>query len=195
MSRFIDTFTFWSSFMESLSVLEKQLLSSVDATELNFSSYFGDIDKSSIEEVFNNSEFNKRLSLGGYRKSTIINSEDYETFLIEPLKIIKIFRKDSTNLEDPIMIIIQIFNSNKNKWEECELYKIRKPFKNFYDSMTTNTISIQSDKDTYVYRTSSVNVWELTDASKETETFPRTIRREELLKLIKSMAKNIKIKL
>lgn len=193
--KFIEPFISWKTILESLAVLEEQLLSSVDAKELDFSSYFGDVDRSTLEFIIDNETFLTHLNMGGYRKSEIIYSDDYETFLIEPLKLITIHRDDSTDLEDPEMIIIQIFNSNANKWGACMLYRIQRPFKHFYNSLTTQSISIVHSDQNYVYRTSNVNEWELVDPSLANDTFPDIIRREDLLKLIQDLGKHITIKL
>lgn len=190
--KFIRTFesfhleepTTMSELLEKLSVVEQNILDSVRAEIINIDAFFnGEVSDLNLDDLSENAEFNKVLRIKGLKKSNVEHTDDYETFLINPFKYLLIMDKNKTDLEDPDFIIIQTYNSMEQDWNTLKMYKINGNFKNFYDKLSSRTIELDHDGKRYIYQTSNKNEWELTN-QKETDRFPRFVRKEDLLQII-----------
>jgi hypothetical protein len=175
--------------LESLNIWHDALLSAVDAEEVDiFDTIKIPVDeykeKLDIDYLSDNIEFINSLSSLGLKKSEVKNSEDFQTFLNKPCKFMFIYDINSNELENPIYLIFQVWNSTLEKWDNCKLYKLNDDVKKFYDKLTSRTIEIIDGDDNYIYQTSNGNEWILQNSEKENDIYIKTFRKEELQNLL-----------
>ena len=174
-----------SELLESLSVVEQSLLDSIKAEIIDIENFFGKkIPLNNIEYLVENKNFLELLKINGLTKDTIQFSDDYETFLINPIKYVTLRDKDKNDLQQPDYLLIQTFNSTEQDWNKIKMYGINGNFKNFYDKLSTRSIELNYNGKSYIYQTSIKNEWELSNDNGN-ETFPKSVRKEELLDIIK----------
>lgn len=174
-----------SELLEKLSVVEQSILDSIKADPIDINTFFNEkLPTKELDQLVNNSDFNNLLKMKGLSKSSVEHTDDYETFLINPFKYLLIKSKNKNDLQNPDFIIIQTFNSTEQTWNNLKMYQIQGDFKNFYDQLTNRTIEIERDGVNYLYQTSNKNEWELVN-QEETDVFPRFVRKEELIELMK----------
>ena len=172
--------------LENLSVVEQSILDSIKADPIDINTFFNErIPTEELDQLSNNSDFNNLLKVKGLSKSGVEHTDDYETFLLNPFKYLLIKDKNKSDLDNPDFIIIQTFNSTEQTWNNLKMYQIQGDFKNFYDKLTNRTIEIERDGTNYIYQTSNKNEWELVNQEEENDDFPRFIRKEELIELMK----------
>lgn len=182
--------------LESLTVWYDALLSSIGAEEENI---FDTLklpqddfsDKLDLDILGDNVEFINSLSSIALKKSPLQNSEDYQTFLNKPCKFMFLYDINSNELENPVYIIMQVYNDTISKWDNAKIYKIKDDVKKFYDKLTSRTIEIVDGDQNYIYSTSNGNEWVLQNKDKVNDVYKETFRKEELEELIKD--KKIKI--
>lgn len=164
--------------LESIVTDTNDLLKSINAEEIDIFYTFNidpnDYDRNiNIENLFDDENFNKKLSRKKLKKNAIEYSEESETF-IDKTMFIKFFtiNKDSdSELEKPEYIIFQSKEKNSNNWNELKCYKVNEDMKKFYDKLTNKTIEIKKNDKTYIYQTSnSGNDWILQKHEDEQET-------------------------
>lgn len=173
-----------SELLEKLSIVEQNILDSIKAEPININTFFnGNLPTDNIDNLLNNTEFNDLLKMKGLTRGNVEQTDDYETFLLSPFKYLLIKSREKSDLHNPDFIIIQTFNSTEQDWNNIKMYKINGNFKNFYDKLSNRTIEITDNGKNYIYQTSNKNEWELTN-QRETDKFPRFIRKEDLLKII-----------
>lgn len=179
--------------MESLNIWHDAVLSSVDAKEVDiFSTFFLPKEENvDIEHLSTNNIFLNSLASIGLKKSSIQNTDDYETFINKPCKFMFIYDINSNELENPEYILFQSWNESLKKWSETKLYKVNDDIKKFFDKLTSKTIEILDNQENYIYTTSNGNDWELQNISKQNDTYKRFFRKEELQDIIDS--KKIKL--
>jgi len=189
-----------SDLLESLTIWEDSLLSSIKAEKEDIKKVFDHIKRSKnkidIENLAEDSNFMESLSNIGLRKSNIQNTSDFETFLGKPLKFMPIFRVEDNDLMNPIYILIQSYNDSNEEWDEIRLYKVNDDIKKFYDKLSSKTIEIVDNdtKNSYIYITSnSGNDWELKNINDGTDTFKRYLQNSDLEQMAsnKSITVNI----
>ena len=174
-----------SELLEKLSVVEQSILDSIKADPIDINTFFNEkIPTGELDQLVDNPDFNNLLKMKGLSKSSVEHTDDYETFLINPFKYLLIKSKNKNDLKNPDFISIQTFNSTEQTWNNLKMYQIQGDFKNFYDQLTNRTIEIEKDGVNYLYQTSNKNEWELVN-QEETDIFPRFVRKEELIKLMK----------
>jgi hypothetical protein len=182
--------------LESLTVWYDALLSSIGAEEENI---FDTLklpqddfsDKLDLDVLGDNVEFINSLSSIALKKSPLQNSEDYQTFLNKPCKFMFLYDVNSNELENPVYIMMQVYNDTISKWDNAKIYKIKDDVKKFYDKLTSRTIEIVDGDQNYIYSTSNGNEWVLQNKDKANDVYKETFRKEELEELIKD--KKIKI--
>jgi hypothetical protein len=170
--------------LESMNISLNTLLSSIGAVEVNIYDTFK-LSKSDfsisldIDDVVTNSYFINSLSSIGLRISSIEDLNDYESF-IHDYKFLSIYKMESSELENPEYILFQSYGDDK----KLILYKVNGDMKRFYDKLSSKTIEITSDDENYIYKTSnSGNNWDLMN-TKETDTFKRQLRKEDMISLL-----------
>jgi len=95
-----------------------------------------------------------------------------------------LYNFDSNELENPEFIIFQTWNETLTKWEDAKLYKVNDNVKKFYDKLTSRTIEIIDGDQNYIYSTSNGNDWNLQNIDKQNDTYQKSIRKEDLQKLL-----------
>ncbi len=182
--------------LESLTVWYDALLSAIGAEELNIFDTLklpqdDFLNKLDLDILGDNVEFINSLSSISLKKSPLENSENYQTFLNKPCRFMFLYDINSNELENPIYIMMQVFNDTLNKWEDLKLYKINDDVKKFYDKLTSKTIEIVDGDQNYIYSTSNGNEWTLQNKDKLNDIYKEVFRKEELEDLIKD--KKIKV--
>jgi hypothetical protein len=180
--------------LESLKIWSNAILSSILATEVDI---YEDLqldrefykNRLDIDFLFDNIEFINALTSLSLKKSNIQLSDDYETFIKEPIKWMFIYDITSNELENPVYMLLQTWENNK--WSEVKLFKINGNIKNFYDKICSKTIEIIDNNDNYIYSTSDSSTWELQTPEKKNDIYKKFLNKEEFHKLLSN--KNIKI--
>lgn len=172
--------------MESLNIWHNAILSSISAEDVDIFKTFSLPKEEKIDIDFLNDsiEFLNSLASIGLKKSQVQNTDDYETFVDKPCKFMFIYDINSNELENPEYILFQSWNESLKKWSGTKLYKVKDDIKKFFDKLTSRTIEIVDGSDNYIYSTSNGNDWELQNLQKETDTYKRFFRKEELQELL-----------
>jgi hypothetical protein len=176
--------------LESLTVWYDALLSAIGAEELNI---FDTLklpqddfsNKLDLDVLGDNVEFINSLSSIALKKSPLENSDDYQTFLNKPCRFMFLYDVNSSELENPIYIMMQVFNETLRKWDDVKIYKIKDDVKKFYDKLTSRTIEIVDGDQNYIYTTSNGNEWVLQNKDKINDIYKDTFRKVELEDLIR----------
>ena len=181
--------------MESLSIWQDVLLSSISAENvslINTLNLSQDFDKKSdLEDMSDNIEFINSLTSIGLKKSPIQNSDDYQTFLNKPCRFMFLYDINSNELENPVYIMMQVYNDTLSSWDTLKIYKIQDDVKKFYDKLTSRTIEIVDGDQNFIYTTSNGNEWVLQNKDAVNDIYKETFRKEELEGLVKD--KKVKI--
>jgi hypothetical protein len=102
-----------------------------------------------------------------------------------------IYGIESNELENPIYILFQVWNETQKKWSDVKLYKVNENVKKFYDKLSSKEIEVIDGDEKYIYITSNGNDWLLKDEDKENDIYKKSLRKEELEKLLSE--RNVKI--
>jgi hypothetical protein len=172
-----------SDILESLTVLEDNILQSIKAEEEDVFKMFNHLNRDSsdnIEDIINNPKFNDTLAKNGLRKTEIQDTSDFETFLKHSIKFVPIFRVDSNDLMNPIYLLIK-----SDKWDTVKLFRVNDNIKKFYDKLSSKTIELIYNNESYIYETSnSGNNWDLKNIEQKNDMFGDTITGDELKDLL-----------
>jgi hypothetical protein len=177
--------------LESLTVWYDALLSAIGAEEVNI---FDTLklrqddfsNKLDLDSLGDNVEFINSLSSIALKKSPIQNSDDFQTFLNKPCRFMFLYDINSNELENPIYIMMQVYNDTLSSWDNSKIYKIQDDVKKFYDKLTSRTIEIVDGDQNYIYTTSNGNnEWVLQNKDVENDVYKQTFRKEELEDLVK----------
>lgn len=171
--------------IDSLNLIEKEVLFSIKAEEVEFKLFGFNIHPINIDILYNDNKFETALLDSNYRKSDLFDTIDYETFLETPFKFFFLYDINKNDLENPNYIIIE---SNNN----VKIYSINDNIKNFYDKLTSKTIVIIDDNIKYVYQTSTNNEWSL-KSNNVNAVWLKIYRKEDFFKKLKDNIKKIKI--
>lgn len=185
----IDLGLFSVDIFESMNIWHDVLLSSISAKEEDIFDAFNlpreqYTDKLDLDYLSSNIEFINSLSSIALKKSSIQNTDDFQTFVNKPCKFMFIYNINSNELENPLYIVFQVWNSTVNKWDQSKLFKVNDDVKKFYDKLTSKTIEITDGDTNYIYQTANGNDWELQNLDAENDTYKRFFRKEELQKLL-----------
>jgi hypothetical protein len=181
---------------ESLKIWHDLLLTSIDAEEVSIYDTFHlprekYQNKLDLEILSNDTEFINALSSIGLKKSTIENTDDFETFVNKSCRFMLIYRIEANELENPEYLMFQIWSDTLNKWEDIKLYKVNGDIKKFYDKLSSKTIELDDSLNKYIYVTSNGNEWILQNVEKSNKEFKKYLRKDELDLLVKN--KKLKI--
>lgn len=174
--------------MESLNIWHDVLLASISAEQkdildvIKLGKEFN--EKLDIDILSENIEFINSLTSIGLKKSPVQNTDDYQTFVNKPCKWMFLYNYDSNELENPEFIIFQTWNETLTKWDDAKLYKVNDAVKKFYDKLTSRTIEIIDGDQNYIYSTSNGNDWNLQNVDKQNDTYQKSLRKEDLQKLL-----------
>ena len=186
---------------ESIVTDTKSLLKSIDAKEIDI---FYEleinpetfVDNATIEQIYDNVDFNKSLDKKKFRKSPIEETKDIETFLEKTidLKYFFIYKKDQSELETPQYIVLQSKDKKEDFWENVKGYKVKGDINNFFSKLTTKTIEIKRGDKTYIYNTSnSGNDWVLQNIDLKNDEFKEFITNDEIKKILQNKDTSINI--
>jgi len=174
--------------MESLNIWHDVLLASISAEQkdildvIKLGNEFN--EKLDIDTLSENIEFVNSLTSIGLKKSPVQNTDDYQTFVNKPCKWMFLYNYDSNELENPEFIIFQTWNETLTKWDDDKLYIVNDAVKKFYDKLTSRTIEIIDGDQNYIYSTSNGNDWNLQNVDKQNDTYQKSLRKEDLQKLL-----------
>jgi hypothetical protein len=176
--------------LESLTVWYDALLSAIGAEEVNI---FDTLklpqddfsDRLDLDSIGDNVEFINSLSSIALKKSPIQNSDDFQTFLNKPCRFMFLYDINSNELENPVYIMMQVYNDTLSSWDTLKIYKIQDDVKKFYDKLTSRTIEIVDGDQNFIYTTSNGNEWVLQNKDVENDVYRQTFRKEELEDLVK----------
>lgn len=98
---------------------------------------------------------------------------------------------NSNELENPVYIMMQVYNDTLSSWDTLRIYKIQDDVKKFYDKLTSRTIEIVDGDQNFIYTTSNGNEWVLQNKDAVNDIYKETFRKEELEGLVKD--KKVKI--
>lgn len=175
----------YSNIKESLNVWYSSLLSAIDAEEQDiYSTLHLPIDdfkdNLDIDFLSDSIEFINSLTSIGLKKSSVENTETYETFLNKPCKFMLLFNFDSNELENPEYILFQNWNETTESWSETRLYKVNEDIKRFYDKLTSKTVEIVDGDNSYIYSSDNAgNEWVLQNIDKQNDTYKKIFRDKE----------------
>ena len=193
---FLETFSV-DNILESMSIIEKDLISSISGEELDLFETLKlvkeDFSDKNLDYLSENVEFINSLSSLGLKKSTVQDTDDIETFLNISLKFMFIYNIESNELENPVYLILEMWDEDKMEWTNVKLFKVNGDVKRFYDVLSSKTIELFYDDNNYIYKTSNTNDWELQNLLDETKMFKRFLNNTELIDLMKNSGVSSKI--
>lgn len=178
---------------EAITTDVEGLLNSINDTKTDFFALHLSNDNyinETIDELYNEAEFNKQLFKENLKKGEIESTTEIENFLRKDIdmKFFFLYSRNETILNNPNFLILQYYKDNK--WHPIEIYKLNGKIEDFYAKLTAKTIKLTFDDVTYIYITSnSGNNWILKDKSKKTEKFKENLETNEIKQLIRNGAK------
>lgn len=194
----IDLALYNVDLMESLNLWHDVILNSIGAKEMDIydtlklprEKYQS---KMSIDFLSNDVEFINSLASIALKKSPVQSTDDYECFINKPCKFMFIYGSESNEIENPIYILMQVWNETLDKWEDCKLYKVNDDVKKFYDRLSSKTIEVIDGDQNYIYMTSNAgNEWVLQN-NKDSDMFKKVLRKDEFEKLLNDRKSKLKI--
>tara|TARA_Y100000389_G_scaffold120731_1_gene118106 strand:- start:6273 stop:6881 length:609 start_codon:yes stop_codon:yes gene_type:complete len=195
-TKFLESFSI-DNILESMSIIEKDLISSISGEELDLFETFKLVKEDYINKNLNylseNVEFINSLSSLGLKKSAVQDTDDIETFLNISLKFMFIYNIESNELENPVYLILEMWDEDKMEWTNVKLFKVNGDVKRFYDVLSSKTIELFYKDKNYIYKTSNTNDWELQNLLDETKMFKRFLNNVELIDLMKNSGVSSKI--
>lgn len=184
----------YTDILESMSIFQDNLLSSIDAkqtsleTEFDFKPKDSDIDEVSLNGLVKNPKFIRVLHDRALRLSGVENTDDYETFIQRSMRFALVRGEDKSDLSNPVYIMIQNKDDSNNRWGEIEIYKIHDEISNFYNILSSKTIELEYEGDNYIYSTSnSGNEWVLKNTNSSNDKFKKYLRREDLKNMVQTI--------
>ena len=151
------------------------------------------VENSTIDDLYNNNNFNEILTKKSLKKGKIEDTSFDETLLGKntSIKFFFIYGKESIQIEEPKFIIVQYIKDNKRS--NIIGYDNVDSANNFYKKLTDATIELTDGKKSYIYKTSNGgNDWELGNVQMEKGDIKGELGKDELSAMIKKL--NLKIK-
>lgn len=202
-SKDIEDIITQADILESIVTDSDALLKSVNAEEVNFLDIFklnADTftEFMTIEELYNNQEFNKKLNDMGLKKDQLESTDESETFIEKTIdiKFFLIHKINESEIEQPEYIIFQSRKKGGN-WEGIKCYTIKDQIKKFYDKLTSKTIELEKDGKIFIYMTSNGgNNWVLqrTRDAQDDNTFKDNLDNKAIKEILKDSKIKINIK-
>ncbi len=182
---------------ESLGVMYDAIMASIGAEELDPietlklpQEY---LDRLNLDFLSDDIVFINSLASLGLKKSTMQNSDDFETYLNRPCRFMMVYRVESNELENPVFIMIQSWNESTSNWETLRLYRLSGDVKKFYDKLSSKVIQIEKDGKTYVYNSTNRNEWTLQNPDRSDKKFKKYLRTDELEELLREEGVRLQI--
>lgn len=175
--------------LESMNIWHDVLLTSINAEEMDIydtlkleKDFYN--NRLTLDFLSDNIEFINSLSSLALKKSSVQNTDDYQTFVNKPCKWMFIYDINSNELENPLYILFQTWNETSKEWDDVKFFKINGDTKNFYDKLTSKTIEVTDGDENYIYVTADGNTWELQNLDSENDIYKRYFRKNELQKVL-----------
>lgn len=175
--------------LESMNIWHDVLLTSINAEEMDIydtlkleKSFYN--NRLTLDFLSDNIEFINSLSSLALKKSSVQNTDDYQTFVNKPCKWMFVYDINSNELENPLYILFQTWNETSKEWDDVKFFKINGDTKNFYDKLTSKTIEVTDGDENYIYVTADGNTWELQNLDSENDIYKRYFRKDELQKVL-----------
>ena len=181
---FLKTFT---SFNESMDLEIESILLNMDSETIDPKTIFNyKLTNKSLEKISDDIDFINALTSKGLKKTDIKSSDDYETFIKTPFKYLFISDINSTELDNPLYIIIQKWDKHLLLWTKPLIYTIKSDINNLYDRMTLRMIEL-TDKtgEKWIYSTSNGNEWVLQN-KEPNKTFLKVFRDSDFRFFVKN---------
>lgn len=181
-----ETMNIWNdTLLKSINAEEVDLY---DELELDREMYQNKLDINFLES---NVEFINSLTSLGLKKTEVMNSNDFETFLKTPCKYMFIYKQNYSELQNPDYLLFQTMIDDRN-WDNVKLYKVNGNVDRFYDKLSSKTIEIIDNGTRYIYSTSNGNEWILQN-TKPNDAYEKVFRRKEIQKIINERDVEFKI--
>lgn len=175
--------------LESMNIWHDVLLTSINAEEMDIydtlkleKDFYN--NRLTLDFLSDNIEFINSLSSLALKKSSVQNTDDYQTFVNKPCKWMFVYDINSNELENPLYILFQTWNETSKEWDDVKFFKINGDTKNFYDKLTSKTIEVTDGDENYIYVTADGNTWELQNLDSENDIYKRYFRKDELQKVL-----------
>lgn len=164
-----------------------KLIDSIDGIELELNTIFEGINiKEDIKDLNDNPKFNSELEERKLRVSELFDTEEAATLIKLRLRYYLIYTDESSDLDNPIYILLQWVNKD-NTLSDMKLYYVQDDIDKFYDELSTVEMVIkQSDKKSnkWVYISSnSGRNWVLQNTENATSTFKLNLNSDEVEEL------------
>lgn len=143
-----------------------------------------------IDEIYNDSNFNKQLFKLNLKKGELESTIDIENFLKKNIDMTFFFlySRNETILDNPNYLILQ-YDKN-DRMQPIEIYKTKGSVNNFYEKLTAKEIKLVENDVIYIYQTSnSGNNWQLKDKSKKNFKFKEFLETNEIKELVQNNVK------
>lgn len=170
-----------------------ELLNSINDKKCDFYSLKlsnDDYINRSIDEIYNDSNFNKQLFKLNLKKGELESTMDIENFLKKNIDMTFFFlySRNETILDNPNYLILQ-YDKN-DRMQPIEIYKTKGSVNNFYEKLTAKEIKLVENDVIYIYQTSnSGNNWQLKDKSKKNYKFKEFLETNEIKELVQNNVK------
>lgn len=170
-----------------------ELLNSINDKKCDFYSLKlsnDDYINRSIDEIYNDSNFNKQLFKLNLKKGELESTMDIENFLKKNIDMTFFFlySRNETILDNPNYLILQ-YDKN-DRMQPIEIYKTKGSVNNFYEKLTAKEIKLVENDVIYIYQTSnSGNNWQLKDNSKKNYKFKEFLETNEIKELVQNNVK------
>ena len=143
-----------------------------------------------IDEIYNDSNFNKQLFKLNLKKGELESTIDIENFLKKNIDMTFFFlySRNETILDNPNYLILQ-YDKN-DRIQPIEIYKTKGSVNTFYEKLTAKEIKLVENDVIYIYQTSnSGNNWQLKDKSKKNFKFKEFLETNEIKELVQNNVK------
>lgn len=143
-----------------------------------------------IDEIYNDSNFNKQLFKLNLKKGELESTIDIENFLKKNIDMTFFFlySRNETILDNPNYLILQ-YDKN-DRMQPIEIYKTKGSVNTFYEKLTAKEIKLVENDVIYIYQTSnSGNNWQLKDKSKKNFKFKEFLETNEIKELVQNNVK------
>jgi len=148
-------------------------------------------DNYTLEQLRNNPDFNNNLSKKELFISELMDTKDYDTFIVDNIKYMLIHKRKNEQMNkleklgDPLYIIFQTKDIN-NEWkrDNIKIYKINGDFSNFYKKLNSKTIELTKNDKKYIYVSNGKN-WILKNTQNKDIVFKDIMSNDNIKTILK----------
>ena len=163
----------------------KKFLNMIDIRQYNiFDTFKLNRDKFnktvSIDDVYNNRNFENYLNANDLKKSEIISTEDSETFISTDMKYFTLHKNNHTELDIPTFIFIQF-----NNWVNVKCYTTNSNMVKINKILSNMEIEFVDKDKTYTYSSDNDGYdWKISKIKDKTDKFKKIISDEDVKRLL-----------